>query len=129
MSTYRNLDQALTLLKEAEGTIRFLTKERNTLLSKNTQLLTKLAEEVNTRQFIEVVDDMIDMGVLDAALKQEKIDSLMKSGVSPEVYKEAMNLVPNLYSLGHLDSSQEEETTTNNPLERAILTNVQSKTL
>jgi hypothetical protein len=129
MGTYRDLDQALTLLKEAESTIRFLTRERNSLLTEKTQLLTKMAEEVNARQFIEVVDDMIDMGVLDSALKQDKLDSLMKSGVSPEVYKEAMTLVPNLYSLGHLDSAPEEETTMNNPLERAILDYVQNKTL
>ena len=121
------MDQAMTLLKEAEGLIRTLTSERNGLRNEKSQLMTKLAESINNVKYAEIVEEMIDSGIVDAASKQEKLMELRSSGLAPEVYKEAMNLAPTLYTLGHLDSSSEDISSQGNPLERALFNYVQNK--
>jgi|TARA_R110000824_G_scaffold86142_1_gene213436 predicted transcriptional regulator len=127
MSNYQEMDQAMTLLKEAEGLIRTLTSERNGLRNEKSQLMTKLAESINNVKYAEIVEEMIDSGIVDAASKQEKLMELRSSGLAPEVYKEAMNLAPTLYTLGHLDSSSEDISSQGNPLERALFNYVQNK--
>jgi hypothetical protein len=127
MSNYQEMDQAMTLLKEAEGLIRTLTSERNGLRNEKSQLMTKLAESINNVKYAEIVEEMIDNGIVDAASKQEKLMELRSSGLAPEVYKEAMNLAPTLYTLGHLDSSSEDISSQGNPLERALFNYVQNK--
>jgi predicted transcriptional regulator len=127
MSNYQEMDQAMTLLKEAEGLIRTLTSERNGLRNEKSQLMTKLAESINNVKYAEIVEEMIDSGIVDAASKQEKLMELRSSGLAPEVYKEAMNLAPTLYTLGHLDSSSEDISSQGHPLERALFNYVQNK--
>jgi hypothetical protein len=129
MSTYKEMDQTVSLLKEAEGKVLSLVEELSVLRLENSQLLTKLAETSNVFKFAEVVDDMVEMGIVDSALRHEKIEELMNSGSSPDIYKEAINLVPTFHSLGHLDSAIEEDSIHSNPMELAIMDYVQSKTL
>ncbi len=70
---------------------------------------------------------MLDSGIVDAATKQAKLMELRSSGLAPEVYKEAINLAPTFYTLGHLDSSSEDISSQGNPLERALFNYVQNK--
>ncbi len=51
MSNYQEMDQAMTLLKEAEGLIRTLTSERNGLRNEKSQLMNKLAESINNVKY------------------------------------------------------------------------------
>jgi|SaaInl7_150m_RNA_FD_contig_21_205616_length_1223_multi_16_in_0_out_0_3 hypothetical protein len=128
MSNYVELDQAFSLLKEAEDVIRTLTQERNGLRNEKGQLMNKLAESINILKFAEIVDEMIESGIVDITSKQDKLEELVSSGHSPDVYKEAMSLAPTLNTLGHLDSASEDNSSQGNPLERAIFNYVQNKT-
>ena len=127
MNDYRELDQAYSLLKEAQGLIKSLTGERDSLRREKSQLINKIAESVNMFKYAQIVDEMVEGGIVDLASKSEKINEMVDSGLSPDVYKEAMNLAPTLYSLGHLDNASEVNSNEGNPLEKAILSFVQHK--
>lgn len=127
MNEEQALNQAMAILKEAECAIRSLNKEKSTLRQENSQLLLKVAESSKFVKFAEIVDDMIEEGILDSASRKEKIIELVSSDTSPEVFKEAMNLAPTMHSLGHLDTAQEDNNSEVNPLDRAIMTYVHNK--
>jgi hypothetical protein len=121
------VNKAYSLLGTAEEVINTLSGELEALQEESTKLASQLVQTDTIMKYAEIVDTMINDGLIEVSSRQDKVAELVAAGVDPEVFKSAMAIAPNIHTLGHLDNSSEETFSTENPLERAIMSYVQSK--
>lgn len=119
----RLVNEAFGTLKEANRAFGVIRAREDRLIDRVGELEEKIASMEMQTKIAEIVEEMIERGALDPERRDDKVSELTKSGTSPEVLREALELSQSLYTLGRLEGEAEEiqkESGGDNPIMDAI---------
>lgn len=122
------LEEAQSVIEKGAATMAYLQTQKESLQSKNSELLMKVASLQRELEFYQLAEEMVESGQLDASLRKAKVEEMLKSGHDSKVYREAVSLAAQFKPLGQLDGGEGfQEKTAENPLVEAILGFVKNK--
>lgn len=104
----RIVTEAFAMLKEASEAIKTVRAREDELKCQVDDLQEKIASIENEVEISGIVDEMILRGALDPEMRDSKVSELTKSGTSPEVLREALELTQSIHTIGRLEGEADE---------------------